>query len=375
VSQASNPDLDKMLDKVKAELFLGTNAAFLGSIMCSVEFLWDETFPTAWTDYLRIGWNPHWFLSTSHEKRKGLLLHELWHIARLHQLRRGTRDPKMWNIGCDYRINNDLITSRQPIPDGGCVAPQIDDNGILSEEEIYDLLMQNSIPVPADPMEDLRDGEQNGSGTAHAQMIATVVRAVQAAEMAKMAGELPGDIKQMLNTFLEPVVPWRTVLQQWMTELLDEDFTWKKRNRRYDIYMPSREEDEGRLEHLVYFQDTSGSITEKDMLRFNSEVKYVQEVLKPKKLTLIQFDTMIQFVREFIQDELFEDVEFHGGGGTCLVPVRAWIEEYKPTAAIIFSDLECSPMKPLTQKIPVIWAVIRNRNIPVHFGKVIHIKD
>lgn len=368
-------ELGRMLDKAKMRVFLGTNAAFLGSIMCSLEFVWDDTQPTAWTDGLRLGWNSDWFLSLNDDERVGLLVHELWHVARLHQLRVGAKDKPIWNVACDYRINNDLLRDKYKLPSNGVWDPKLDKNGILSEEKIYELLLKKAIPMPTDPMEDLRAGEPTSAQKA--EMVAAVVRAVKTAEMAGQAGNLPGDLKEILNTFLEPVVPWRNVLAQWMTELQDSDeFTWKRRNRRFPgVYMPSRDQEESRLEHLAYFQDTSGSITEEDMVRFNSEVKYVQEVLKPDKLTLVQFDTQITYTRVFEADEPFEDVEMHGGGGTSLVPVKRWIEEHKPTAAIVFSDLECSPMGALTQPIPVIWAVIRNPDTTVPFGRVIQIKD
>lgn len=372
----NEPELNKMLDKVKMQVFLGNNAAFLGSIMCSLEFSWDDTCPTAWTDGLRLGWNPDWFLSLGNEERIGLLVHELWHVARLHQLRR-KEHHKVWNVACDYRINNDLLRDKYKLPANGVWDPTIDETmeGILSEEQIYEKLLKNAISMPVTPMDDLREGETNSADKA--ALVAAVVRAVKTAELAGQAGKLPGDLKKVLNTFLEPVVPWRSVLAQWMTELQDSDeFTWKKRNRRYpDVYMPSRDQEESRLEHLVYFQDTSGSITDADMIRFNSEVKHVHETLRPEKLTLVQFDRTIQYTRVFTADEPFEDIEMHGGGGTSLRPVRQWIEDNKPTAAIVFSDLECSPMRPLSKPIPIIWAVVRNPHATVPFGRVIQIKD
>jgi predicted metal-dependent peptidase len=367
-----------MLDHVKKDVFLGNNAAFLGSILCSVDFIWDYEQPTkVWTDYLKIGWGPEDFMRCSPRERVSTLLHELWHVAAMHHIRQGPRDPKIWNIACDIRINNDLVRDGYEVPDNTfwIKKPEMDANGVIAEEEIYEILIQDSMQMPSSQgSQDLVPSEAVKNPT---DLIATVVRAVQAAEMAKQAGQIPGTIKQALNKYLEPVIPWRTVLMQWMTDLVDaEDYSWRKRNRRFqDVYMPSREADEGKLEHLVYFQDTSGSITEKDMIRFNSEIKYVQEVLKPTKLTLIQFDITIQSIREFKEDEPFEDLEIIGGGGTSLRYVREWIEENKPTAAIIFSDLECTPMKALTKDIPIIWAVIRNKNITVPFGKMIHITE
>ena len=92
--------LDKELDKVKTKVFLGSNAAFLGPLMCSVNFLWTEDIMTAQTNGISLYWNPHWFLKLPFDTRVTVLLHELWHIALLHMLRRGTRDPEIWNYAC-----------------------------------------------------------------------------------------------------------------------------------------------------------------------------------------------------------------------------------------------------------------------------------
>jgi predicted metal-dependent peptidase len=252
--------------------------------------------------------------------------------------------------------------------------PSLDKDGLLCEEEIYDLLLRDGGRIPKNTRPDLiinLTPEQTSA------ILGMVVQAVQAAEMAKQAGALPGNLKQVLNKFLEPVIDWRAVLNQFMTDLMDEgDYTWSRPSRRHEIYMPSIQKEEGNLDmELVYFQDTSGSISEEDMIRFNSEVRYVKEVLQPEKLTLVQFDMEIAYTKTFLKDEPFEDIEMHGGGGTDLHPVWEWIEKNRPKAAIIFSDLFCDPMRPLTVPVPVIWAVVHNEGAIVPFGKLIHIID
>jgi hypothetical protein len=54
-----------------------------------------------------------------------------------------------------------------------------------------------------------------------------------------------------------------------------------------------------------------------------------------------------------------------------LVPVKAHIEEIKPTAAVIFTDLAVPPMQPLAYDIPVIW-VTQTKGAKVPFGKLVY---
>jgi len=90
-------------------------------------------------------------------------------------------------------------------------------------------------------------------------------------------------------------------------------------------------------------------------------------------MTVVQFDTKIQKIDEFKEGDTFNEIKIVGRGGTDLRCVREHIMEIKPTAAIIFSDLECPPMRKLDHDIPVIWIVVGNKEAEVNFGQMIHI--
>lgn len=372
--------ITRELDRTKSAVFLDKrNAAFLGSLMCSLNFVWSRDIPTAATNGVTFWWNPEWFLKLDPEVRKTVLMHELWHVARLHMIRLENRNPRYWNYACDIRINNDL--EREGASFFGVEDcwkdQQYDANGIMAEEDIYDLITKDPSKINGSSWQDAgEEGDMIPLTNQQKQtVINTVVQAVHQAKLSGQAGNLPGGIQEILNKFLEPIIPWQTVLMQFFTDLLNEDYSWKRPNRRYhDMYLPSRFTDDGRLEHLIYYLDVSGSVTDAQALRFNSEVKFIQETLKPQRLTLVQFDTIIQDVKEFKEEDPFDEITIIGRGGTSFVPVREHMIEHKPTAAIIFSDMWCSPMQPLDDEIPVIWVAIDNRSATVPFGKLIHIK-
>lgn len=260
----------------------------------------------------------------------------------------------------------------------------------LSEEEVYDKIHQSPPPQP-------RSGGGQGAGqqpqqqrqqptggfgndikqTPQAQQqnaVGRTVMAVQQAQAANQAGNLPGSIKSTLDKFLNPKLPWERLLWRFFEELTEDDISWQKRNRRYpDVYMPGHVKAEGGLVHLAYFLDVSGSISDYDVLRFNSEVKYVKDQFRPEKMTLILFDTKIQATYEFGEDDEFEKVVIIGRGGTSLACVHDWIEENQPTAALVFTDMECYPMEKLTYPIPVMWIVTGHGGHTPKFGEVIQI--
>lgn len=365
-------ELTRGLDRVQGQVFIGKAAAFLGSLMGGSEVIWTRDIPTAATDGICIWWNPDFFLRSTMNLNKSVLVHELWHIGRLHCIRCGARDPDDWNSACDFVINADMdqdgfiFEGFKPLLD-----KQYKD---MAEEEVYDLL-QSMPKTPLPP--ELRDVGPGGKPTDEQKQIILnkVITAVHAAHMAHDAGSIPGNIEEMISKFLTPIVPWQKLLQDFFQDLQDTKYTWARPNRRYtDIYLPSRVEDEGRLQHLIYYCDVSGSISSADALRFNSELKYVFDTFQPKRVTAVQFDTRIQKIDEWNEGDLFNEVKIVGRGGTSLECVRQHIEENKPTAAVIFSDLYCSPMGPIPKDIPVIWVVVNNAGATVPYGKKIHIK-
>ena len=401
--------LDKELDRVKTKVFLGSNAAFLGPLMCSVNFLWTTDIKTAQTNGISLYWNPIWFQKLPFETRLTTLLHELWHIALLHMIRCGTRDPRIWNWACDLAINNMLYQQGYTF-DG--THPLLNDDinrwklpgavpcGIHSltaaAEEIYDTLF--SMPglsvegnwlwghAEPDPVTgqmvgdegDLIEPEEEGIGE-HG----IINKVVSAAAAAKLSGNsetgLPSEIETMLKRFLQPKLPWDVILQQFFQALTGQDYSWARPNRRYrDMYLPSLQEDESGLEHLIYYLDVSGSVSDGEVVRFNSEVKYIKDTFNPHRLTLVLFDDCIQRTYEFYEDDPFEEVVIVGRGGTNLAPVREHMIEHRPTAAVVFSDLCCHPMKPLPPgiTIPTIWVGVNARpDSQVHFGKLVHIRE
>ena len=368
-------DMQRELDKAKSKVFTSDNAAFLGSLMCTMEFVWSKDLETAATNGITFWCNPDFFMVLTFEARQSLILHELWHAARLHMLRIGSRDPEEWNWACDIRINNDLYSEGRTIDFGPVkpwFRPDMDQPEIMAEEDIYDLIKQQQIQMPpswagAGDLIEISPEETQ-------QAVNNVVHAVQQAHIMGKPGDVPGDISNVLKKFLAPIVPWQVVLKQFFEDMLDEDYTWKKPNRRHqDIYLPSRFTDDGRLEQLNYYLDVSGSITDEDVLRFNSEVKYIKDTYNPVKLKLIQFDTGIRQVLEFDEDDPFDEVVVVGRGGTCLIEVRQHIIDDTPTAAVIFTDMGVAPMRELPFEIPIIWICVGNKGATVPFGTLLHI--
>jgi predicted metal-dependent peptidase len=407
----SESKLNSLLDRTKGRLFFKKKAGFIGSLLCDHSFVWDESADTAWCNGTEIGWNPYFFLWLTPEERVTVLGHELWHTGFGHMSRLGSRCPDRWNQAADHVINNMLkndgyVFGPKLLSLGPCMEPRFNN---MSTEQVYNLLPDNpgqpmpqecndpslkgagtTSPNSSDQPQDgsvwiFEPGENSGHGPMgkdvkplakedHAQVKAKIIKAIQSAQMSKEAGDIPGEITLTIDEFLNPILPWEVLLQKFFNELSNDDYSWKRPSRRYDDeYLPSLIGD-NQLEHLTYYLDVSGSVSDRDVKRFHSEVKYIHEAFQPKKITLVTFDTKIQNEVEFADDDPFEKITISGRGGTSLDPVRLHIKQTRPTAAVIFSDLLCYPMEE-DPKIPLLWVVVGNPHAKVKFGKPIHIAN
>lgn len=395
------PLLNRLLDQAKTAVFVNDDAAFFGPLLSTMEIIWTLDVPTAATNGEAILWNPNDFLELDVPARKSTIIHELRHVADFHFIRKGNRDPADWNIAGDYVINADLEFDGYAVPD-----PYFIKNSKYrgwSVEDTYDDIHDPNQCAPWGPGNTPGPPNPNGSGTPAPGMpggnqgqgkpvrslqgdllpatpeqaqkaVNNVVQAAHAAVAAGQPGAIPGNTQLLIKKFLKPIVAWESLLDRFFVDLHNDDFTWRRPNRRFqDVYLPSHESAQ-RLTHLIYYLDVSGSVSDADIVRFNSEVKHIKDKYNPEKLTLVQFDTKIQDEIVIMDNDQFNGITVSGRGGTDLRPVREHIMQHKPAAAIIFSDLYVEPMLP-GPKCPIIWVTVGNRSARVNFGKIIHIRN
>lgn len=380
ITQQPLPDqrtLDSMLSKAKGRLLLHKGAGFLGSLLCSHNIIWSYANNTAWCNGTQIGLNPYFFVNLGINERVTLLAHELWHTGFEHMGRVGGRHRKIWNIAADFIINNMLDTQGFSFHNmHPCLDHRYDG---MTTEQVYERLMQSvqealdefdKIVVEGGLEEDLQD-PVDATGT---DIKDTIHKAIQISKMSNEAGVIPGEVDMIINTFLSPILPWETLLDRYFTELSKDDYSWARPSRRHETeYLPSLSGDNG-LEHLMWYVDISGSVSDDDVRRINSEVKHVHETYLPKRLTLVTFDTEIQDIYEFTDEDIFDNIVIHGRGGTDLSEVYEHILQHKPSAAIIFSDLYCDIMEN-DPGSPVLWVVVDNPRAETRFGRQIHMQS
>ncbi len=372
MDSATIQEADRLFERTKINLFFKKGSGFLGSILCKMTFHWVDTIrgeplDTAATDGLNLYWNPDFFLSLDEETRITVLAHELWHVAYMHMLRLGDRNHEIHNIAADHVIN--LMLKEHKYFMGGFkyfMDPMFKD---WATDDVYYFLMKNPPPSKGGSLgNDIIPVQEMDKGM---DVIGAIVSAITTARMTNTAGDIPGEITMMIDKFLNPLLPWEVLLYNFFNEMTDMEYSFRRPNRRYtDPIMPGMTGISG-LEHLIYYLDISGSISDDDILRFNSEVKFIWDEFKPRRLTLVTFDTEIQDVYEFEEGDDFEKIVVTGRGGTDLFEVFEHANKHQPSAMIIFTDLYVGipEEQPLC---PLIWVCIDNKQATVPYGKLIH---
>lgn len=367
---AHTQDIDKLFQKTKGNLFYQKGAGFLGPLLCKVKFQWRSDISTACISPKNLFWNPDFFLSLDKDSRVTVLAHELNHNALLHGVRRGDRCPDLWNQAADHVIN--LWLQEHGYYMGGF--PYLMDPKYKgwATEAVYDDLEKNggkasggSRPLgddilPVDPNDE-------------PQAINDVVSAVTTARMTGSAGTIPGETEMVIDKFLNPKLPWEILLRNHFNELTNQEYSYARPNRRYDDpIMPGMTGRNG-LEHLMFFQDVSYSISDDNIFRFNSELKHIKDEFQPELMTVCTFDTSVRDTYVFEKDDPYDKIIVNGRGGTDLEDVFEKIQEERPTLAIIFTDMEV--YIPDDPGIPILWICVDNPKATAPYGRLIHIDD
>lgn len=367
------PNLESILLKAKIEVM--TKSAFISTISFGVRHIISDAVDTAATNGVTVWYNPDFIKDLGVASLAGLLAHECWHIAFQHTFRRGNRDPRLYNIAADYVINIMLKDAGFSLPAGGYVADKYrgwsteqvyDDLESKHNSEDFNLTMEDLTPPEIAGSE---EGSEGSGPSLQDQSRNIIVRAVTQNKLSGgNPGEIPGEIQRIVDTLVNPKMPWQGLLQKFLTERKAVEYSWNRRNRRFKTYLPSMAG--YGLAHLTFAIDTSGSVTDEEMLELLSELQGIKDTFNPEKMTIIDCDHRIHSVVEVTSDTKITDLKFTGGGGTSFIPVMDYVREHPTDALIYFTDLYAS-LDIESPGIPVLW-VCNSSHEPAPFGETVY---
>jgi predicted metal-dependent peptidase len=197
-----------------------------------------------------------------------------------------------------------------------------------------------------------------------------------------LAGKTGSGGNRDLNELLQTKKDWRELLRDYVTTTCaGKDYsTWKKPNRRYigmDMLMPSSISET--MGELVVAIDTSGSIGQRELTRFLTEIKGICDQVKPSKVRLLYWDTEVcghEVYDETQRDNIATSTKPKGGGGTNVECVPIYMNEHgiKPELVIVLTDGYLGGSWG-QWSVPVLWCIDGNSSATADVGTTIHIEE
>jgi predicted metal-dependent peptidase len=349
----------------------------------------DMEFKTACVSADGTMWyNKEFFDSLSADELKGVIAHEVGHLAFGHLLRVGTRDRKLWNIVIDALLNDILLKNNFTLPSGVITLKKgnfemggavVKDAYKMSAERLYDELLSQADKLPKQygfdmhkTGEELSPGQKDKLEGEWKQAIAS------AATHAKMRGLLPVGVDSLIGDILDPKISWKQYLLKYVKSSLPYDITFSKPNKKFlsqGIILPGVVKENM---DIVIALDTSGSISDTELQDFLTEMKGIARSHNNVKMTVIQADAEVQDVCDITSRSVGEllDFKLKGRGGTSHKPVFKYIEEniVRCKLLVAFTDGYSDIQDLERPAYNVMWAVTKGgKSEDMHFGEVIEL--
>jgi predicted metal-dependent peptidase len=369
---------------------IARRTAFFASILFNAKLVESDKQSTIWTDGINVYFNPE-YVAQNDPFIEGDILEVVMHCAMQHLGRRKYRDLEKWNEACDLSVRPLVhqFFRQHPFLEAQDSNPKFADK---AAEEIYELLEaqeqqknkggkgqgkpqgQEKGEEPGGMVEPDPDQEETAE-EAGKQWQRTVANA---AEKATKAGNMPGNIKRLIEQ-LVPVekINWRELALDMSRDAKSKSSrSWSRVNRRRngqdgDPIMPGYADDN--IYNLIICFDVSRSVDDemfKDM-RGNAAALLDQDFVN--QVTLIAVDTRPQSIEVATNSDGVLNWQPTGGGGTDFRSTMALIKsEYANSVGMLFlTDMETMSFGE-EPPFPVVWVNFSPRNgIKAPFGRTV----
>lgn len=401
------------------------NHGFYGLLLMHMIYSIDEGCETAYTDGERIAFSPTFLEELSDKELDFVMMHEILHVVLQHCLRGEDKDNERYNIAADIVINstimheNDDKASSITLSKYGesmHIAPDGKEGYLFTAEEVYEMLQSKQKDSDSGNEKSKKAGNVGSKkGRAgkvqqsrknmdkpvakrwddHSQWgkfeedsklrdvwvknFAECCEAINVRDKSNNRGTLPMFAQRMLEKLKEPQTDWRMILNDFIQEEIC-DYSFSPPDRRFQdspFFLPDFNEmgKNDNVSDILFFIDTSGSISDNDMTTAFSEIKGAIDQYDGKlKGWLGFFDAAIIEPKPFSSFEEFIVIKPAGGGGTDFQIIFEYVDQHmkekEPNCIIILTDGYAPfPKEELANDIPVLW-LINNQDVTPPWGKV-----
>lgn len=339
----------------------------LGSMVAAFEILEDaelcrreEVMVAAVDETLRtIYLNPA--AGLSEQETRFVLAHEILHVALRHMDRQRGRDHYLWNVACDYVINDWLIQMQVGSAPALGLLHDLELRG-LSAEEVYDriavdLRRMRKLQTLAGQQGDMLQRRLRTDRVPFTDLDAFYKEQLGKGLMlheSQGRGLLPAGLLEEIRALLQPPIPWEVELARWFDHHfppIETRRTYARLSRRQsatpDIPRPHVGPDsrwrDGRTFGVVL--DTSGSMDKHTLAKALGCIASYAEAKEVPAVRVVCCDAAPYDLGYLPAQDITHRVQIQGRGGTVLQPAITLLENSadfpKEGPLLIITDADC----------------------------------
>lgn len=197
-------------------------------------------------------------------------------------------------------------------------------------------------------------------------------------EGSKSRGTVPAGVERIINELKNPILDWRTILNDFVQEDIC-DYSFSPPDKRMEdspFFLPDFNEKDESAKDLLFMIDTSGSMSNDAITDCYSEIYGAIQQFNGKLTGKLGFfDAVVVEPVPFEDEDEFKIIRPKGGGGTSFHIifdyVRKKMQDDPPVSIIILTDGYAPyPDEAAAMDIPVLWIINNKEAQPPSWGKV-----
>ncbi len=194
----------------------------------------------------------------------------------------------------------------------------------------------------------------------------------------KSRGTVPAGVERIVNELKNPILDWRTILNDFVQEDIC-DYSFSPPDKRMEdspFFLPDFNEKDESAKNLLFMIDTSGSMSNDAITDCYSEIYGAIQQFNGKLTGKLGFfDAVVVEPVPFEDEDEFKIIRPKGGGGTSFHIIFDYVKEKMmdepPVSIIILTDGYAPyPDEPAAMDIPVLWIINNKEAEAPSWGKV-----
>lgn len=362
--------LEHKISQAKAKLLV--DYPLFGTIASKLELVKNDDIQSFKSNGIKLEYNSDFFERLTTAEMEFVFANGAMHASLAHETRKNGRSGWLWQMATDYAINDMLVENNLVRPDEAHYSKRF--SGLYAEEiyaELKDDILRDELEYEADDIDDVQNQNSSSEQIQEEQLYDEFAKAVFEEEI--KSGEAPSSIERFFKLTCSGKINWRDELKAALERFYKDDYTLLPPSKKFlhmNLYIPSSV---SQRFNLVVAIDTSGSVDEKLLNEFLSELNFLTNTISNYQIELLLCDDKILLHKTFYSGDILE-AEIKGGGATDFRPVFEFVErELEDVKLLIyFSDLEGIFAKE-EPNYTVKWVSPKEADVP--FGEVIVLRD